>query len=261
MAEALKKGLWARRLTWAALILSMFGLAAALIAALGSGQGLWHFRIGFTVLRYAFYAAIAGGLLALIGLALSRRSPGSGLGTRNMLALAIALLFVLYLGSHIRTARSVPAIHDISTDLTDIPQFRALRVREDNLEGVPGEDREDLAALEPEERWKALHREAYADVQPVQVPWTIGETIGKAQALADKRGWDIVHVDPGRGILEATATTRFFRFKDDVVVRARKDPDGDGTIVDMRSISRVGGSDVGVNAERIRAFLEDLRQS
>jgi uncharacterized protein (DUF1499 family) len=59
-------------------------------------------------------------------------------------------------------------------------------------------------------------------------------------------------------VLEATETTFFFRFKDDVVVRARPAPGG-GSLVDMRSISRVGGSDVGLNAKRVRAFLADLQ--
>lgn len=261
MARAANKGVWARRLTWLALVLSIGGLAAALIAALGSGQGAWHFRTGFTILRYAFYAAILGGLVAIVAMVLSHRSKVRGLRTRNALALAVALLFVGYLGLHIRTARSVPAIHDVATNLEDVPQFRALQVREDNLENVPGEDRPDMAGLSPEERWKALHREAYADVKPVRVPWTVQETVGKAQALADKKGWQIVHIDPALGTMEATDTTRFFRFKDDVVVRVKKDPDGEGALVDMRSISRVGGSDVGVNAKRIREFLKDLRQS
>jgi len=258
---AVNKGPWARRLTWLALMLSIGGVSAALVSAWGTGGGAWHFRTGFTILRYAFFAAIAGGLLAIVALAMSQRARVPGLRTRNVLALAIALLFVGYLGRQIYTARTLPAIHDVSTDLEDLPQPRALQVREDNLEKVPDMDRADLKALEPEERWKAIHREAYGDLKPIRVPWTVEETIGKAQALADKRGWQIAHVDPARGALEATETTRFFRFKDDVVLRARKAADGKGTIVDMRSISRVGGSDVGVNAKRVREFLKDLRQS
>ncbi|HEY0626019.1 MAG TPA: DUF1499 domain-containing protein [Allosphingosinicella sp.] len=261
MADAVKQGRWARRLTWIALILSVGGVVAALIAALGSGNGAWHFRVGFTVLRYAFFAAIAGGVLAIVALVLSQRAKVPGLRTRNVFAAAIALVFVIFLGRQIYTARTVPAIHDVTTDLEEVPEFRALHVREDNLENVPGQDEPELARLSPEDRWKALHREAYADVQPIRVSWTVPETIAKAQALADKRGWDIAYVDPARGRLEATDTTRFFRFKDDVVIRARKDPEGKGAIVDMRSISRVGGSDVGVNARRIREFLKDLRQS
>ncbi|HEV2866129.1 MAG TPA: DUF1499 domain-containing protein, partial [Allosphingosinicella sp.] len=52
----------------------------------------------------------------------------------------------------------------------------------------------------------------------------------------------------------------FFRFRDNVVVRVRPDSDGSGSVVDMRSISRVGVSDVGVNARRVRAFLADLQR-
>ena len=72
----------------------------------------------------------------------------------------------------------------------------------------------------------------------------------------------MARVDPQAGTLEATAETLFFRFKDDVVVRVRPDPArAGGSIVDMRSISRVGGSDIGVNAKRIRAFLADLQKA
>jgi hypothetical protein len=260
MADAVTKSAWARRLTWAALVLSVGGLAAALIAAVGTGQGAWTYRLGLTILRYAFYVAAAGGLVAIAGLIASRRARVPGLARRNLLALAVALVFVVYLGMHIRTARSVPAIHDVATDLNDVPQFRALTVREDNLAKIPDLGKPELKALAPEERWKAIHREAYGDLQPVRVPWTVPETIAKAQALADKKGWEIAHVDPARGTLEATDTSLFFRFKDDVVLRARAAPQG-GTIVDMRSISRVGGSDVGVNAKRVRGFLKALRQS
>jgi uncharacterized protein (DUF1499 family) len=245
---------------WIALLLSVGAVLAALAAAWGTGQGMWDFRGGLTGLRYAFFAAIAGVLLAIAALIMSRR--GRAPARISLLALLVGGAFVAYLGSQIVTARSVPAIHDASTDLGELPQFRALQVRPDNLEKIPDEGDPKLAALPPEERWKALHRRAYSDVQPISVPWSVPETIQRAQMVAEKRGWQIAHVDPAAGQLEATDTTLFFRFKDDVVIRARRDPeDAKRTQVDMRSISRVGGSDVGVNARRIREFLQDLRQS
>jgi uncharacterized protein (DUF1499 family) len=247
---------WVRTLSWIVFILCIGSVAAALIGAVGSGQGAWHFRIGFTVLRYAFYAAAGGAVLALIALIASRRRAKFLL--INLVALIVAVGFLLYLGSMYRTARTVPAIHDVSTNLDDMPQFRRLTVRADNLENIPDMDRPELAAMQPEQRWKAIHREAYGDIRPVTVARSPAEVIERAESLARARGWEIAHVDRARGILEATDTTRFFRFKDDVVVRARPAPDGHGTIVDMRSISRVGGSDVGVNAARIRSFLRDL---
>ncbi len=253
---------WAGRLGWLALLLSVGALAAALIGAIGSGQGAWHFRTGFTLLRYAFFAAIAGAVLALAAIVMMRRRCSHARRWPVLLALLIGLGFAGYIGRQVVAARTLPAIHDVSTDLDDLPDFRALQVRPDNLENIPDQGRPELAAMEPEERWKTLHREAYGDLQPISVPWSVGETIQRAQTVAEKRGWDIAYVDPGRGILEATATTLFFRFKDDVVIRARPDPDKKGrTLVDMRSISRVGGSDVGANAHRIREYLKDLRQS
>ena len=259
MAGAVRQSGWAKQLTTLALILSIGGVAAALIAAIGSGQEAWPFRTGFTILRYAFFAAIGGGLLALIGLVMARRRHSARLSALNLAALVIGLSFVLYLGAQIRTARTVPAIHDVSTNLDDLPQFSVLKVRADNLEKVPDNDDPRLKAMDPESRWKALHRQAYSSLRTVQVPWTVAETVERAGRLARELGWEIAKADPQAGILEATDTTRFFRFKDDVVVRVRADPRG-GSQVDMRSISRVGGSDVGVNAARVRAFLDDLKQ-
>ncbi|MFN3943808.1 MAG: DUF1499 domain-containing protein [Allosphingosinicella sp.] len=257
MADGGKRAVWARRLTVAAAVLAFGGLAAALIAAVGSGRGVWHFRTGFTVLRWAFFAAIGGGVLAILAAFVARRTAPR-LVVVNLLALAAAFGFVLFLGQQVRTARAVPPIHDIATDLDDPPRFEALTVRADNLENIPDMGRPELAALDPEARWKAVHREAYDDIRPLLVPWTVPETIARAERLARARGWEIARSDPEAGALEATDTTFFFRFKDDVALRVRPAPDGSGSLVDMRSISRVGVSDVGVNAKRIRAFLADL---
>jgi hypothetical protein len=256
--QADNKGKWARRVTGAALVLGLGAVAAALIAAIGAGQGAWHFGGAFSVLRYAFFAAIAGAVLGLIGLILARRARKAGLMLPNLIAVVAALGFVLYLGAQIRTARSVPAIHEVATNLDDLPQFTRLKLRDDYLAKVPDMDRPELKALPPEARWKAIHREAYGDIRTVRVAMSPADTIRRAAQLARDRGWAIAHEDPAAGLLEATETTFFFRFKDDVVIRARPAPEG-GSLVDMRSISRVGGSDVGLNAKRVRAFLKDLQ--
>ena len=258
MNQGAARGKWARLVTWAAVLLAVGSVLAALVAAVGSGQDWWHFRVGFTVLRYAFWAAAAGGVLALAGLGLAVLARRRKLIGANLIAAIVALGFLLYLGSQIRTARSAPAIHDISTDLDDLPQFTRLKVREDNLENVPDMERAELKAMDPEARWKAIHREAYGDIRMVRLDVPPEEAVRRAAELARERGWEVAHMDAKAGTLEATDTTFFFRFKDDVAVRVRPAPGG-GSLVDMRSISRVGGSDVGVNAQRIRAFLADLQ--
>lgn len=258
MVEASRGKAWTRGLTRAALVLTIGGLAAALIAAIGSGQGMWSFRGGFDVLRWAFYAAVAGGVLALLAFVLGRRS-GVRSGRLNLLALVVALAFGGYVARQVAKASSVPAIHDVATNLDDLPQFAILKVRADNLEKIPDGDGA-TAALPPLERWKAIHRTGYSDLRTVPVSGGVADVTRRADALATARGWVIARSNPAAGALEATATSLFFRFKDDVVVRVRPDPARPGgSIVDMRSISRVGGSDIGVNASRIRAFLGDIQ--
>jgi hypothetical protein len=259
MAEAGRRRIWAKRLSSAAGLLSVGAVAAALIGAVGSGQEWWHFRIGFQVLRYSAYAAAAGGVLALLGLLVAgRRAPR--LMLLNLLFLLIAGAFCFYLYSQYRSAMAAAPIHDVTTNIGDSPAFRTLRLREDNLADIPSRDRADLEALEPRERWAALHREAYGDLRTLSVPWTVAETIRRAEALARERGWEVATADPRGGLIEATETSRFFRFKDDVVLRVRAAPGGNGSLVDMRSVSRVGVSDVGVNARRSRSFLADLQE-
>jgi uncharacterized protein (DUF1499 family) len=113
--------------------------------------------------------------------------------------------------------------------------------------------------MEPEARWKAMHRSAYGDLHTLKVASSVEDSIRRAESLARDRGWEIAVSDPAGGRLEATETSFFFRFKDDVVVRARPAPGG-GSLIDVRSISRVGQSDVGVNAKRVRALLSDLQK-
>jgi len=259
MAEARKWRLWAGRLTLIAALLSFGAVVAALVAAYGSGQEWWHFRTGLKSLRYCFFAAVAGAVLAVVAIVLRRRGGGR-IGATNLLAILVGLGFSYYLYGMYRTAYAVPPIHDVTTNLDDYPRFYRLRVRDDNLASVPSDRRPDLAALSPRERWMAYHRQAYGDLATLRVPWPAAETVGRAQRLARERGWEVVTVDTSQGILEAVATSRFFRFKDNVIVRVRPLSEGGGSMVDMRSISRVGVSDVGTNAERIREFLADLQR-
>jgi uncharacterized protein (DUF1499 family) len=75
------------------------------------------------------------------------------------------------------------------------------------------------------------------------------------QAARDM-GWEIVDADPVEGRIEATDRTLWFGFADDVVIRLATTDSG--TRLDVRSKSRIGGSDVGANARRIRRYLARL---
>jgi uncharacterized protein (DUF1499 family) len=222
-------------------------LAALLLALAGPGVrlGLWSFRTGFDLLRWGAYLGLAAAIAALVQLAVPRwRTPGSW---PLVLALALGLLSAGVPWFWQRRARQVPPIHDISTDTDDPPTFVAvlpLRADAPNPAEYGGPE---VAAAQ---------REAYADIRPLALPMPPGSAFARALDAARSAGWSIVAADSVAGRIEATATTGWFGFKDDVVVRIR--PQGTGSRVDVRSVSRVGGSDVGTNARRIRAFLASL---
>jgi uncharacterized protein (DUF1499 family) len=141
-----------------------------------------------------------------------------------------------------------PPIHDITTDLDDPPAFAAvLPYRTGRVS--PAEY--DGAAT------AAQQRRAYPAVRSLRVRASPADTFAAAVATARDAGWQIVAEDRAAGRIEAIATTRMLRFKDDVVIRIR--PQEDGARVDVRSKSRVGVGDLGTNARRITAFLSALR--
>lgn len=174
---------------------------------------------------------------------------------RNFLsaALVLSLLPLLMVGPQIVTARSVPPIHDITTDTSEPPEFDVIvEHRVDALNSLDYGD-EEL----PAEQLAALQAEAYPNVQPLTMSWSVEEAAAAAEAALKGLGMEVVNVDVEAGRVEATATTFWFGFKDDVVVRIR--PDTEGVRIDIRSISRVGQSDLGANAARIESILAALR--
>jgi uncharacterized protein (DUF1499 family) len=233
---------WGRRCWVASLVLSGAGAVALLAAPLGSQVGLWTFRTGFVLLRWATYAAMAAGGLGLVGGLLARR-------WRPAVAVVALAIIVLAVPLHwLRLARSVPAIHDITTDTVSPPEFEAVVPLRVGAANPPDYD--------PTVASRQL--EAYPDLRPLEVARPVDEVFEEARLAAEAMGWEVVAVDRVRGRLEAVDTTFWFRFKDDVVVRVT--PTDAGARVDVRSKSRVGRSDVGTNAARIRKYLGEMRR-
>ncbi len=228
-----------------------------LLAPLGSGWGLWDWKSGLTGVQWSFFLAVGALLLGLLYIWRGRRT---GRTRRPLLWLGtlIAAAYSIWMLSLLAGAASVPAIHDVSTDLADPPQFAVLALRADNLDNIPGADDTEMKGMSPVQRWTLLHQKEYGDIRSVRIDQPMNAVMAKAARLATERDWEIASNVPSEGRLEATATTALFRFKDDIVLRVRPTEDGRGSIADMRSVSRVGQSDLGVNAKRVRSFLADL---
>jgi len=233
--------------------LAGFGLAllcalAAVAAGLGARSGLWHFRTGFTILTWAAYGALVAVVLGLVAFVVDRSS---------WKAILLAFLTVV-LGSLVagvpwqmkQRAQHVPPIHDITTDTQNPPVFVAilpLRREAPNPAEYGGAD---IAAQQ---------QKAYPDLRPLLLNVPPMEAFQKGLEAARLTGWQIVDANQEQGRIEATDTTLWFGFKDDIVVRVT--PNDHGSRIDVRSVSRVGKSDVGKNASRIQEYLAKIRKA
>jgi uncharacterized protein (DUF1499 family) len=233
--------------------LAVGGVALGLVALLmlfltgpGSRFGWWHFRTSFTMMQYAAYVGIAALVLSIVGLILSR-------GRWRVVAavgLALGALAFFLPWNWRRDARQYPGIHDITTDTQNPPAFVAiapLRADAPNPVGYAGDS---VAQAQ---------RTAYPDIQPLMMAMPVDSAFSLAVHTAREMGWEMVDQDRRQGRIEATATTPWMGFKDDVVIRVSS---ASGIArVDVRSKSRVGRGDVGANANRIRQYLQRLRQA
>ena len=230
---------------WAKFVLyiSLIGLFALPIAALGVRFGFWGFQASAPVLYGACLLAVIGlvlGIAALVRAKLRGRPADrlpAGAGT------LASVLVLVWMGMQYLTATSVPPIHNISTDRDDPPMFDAVVA----LRG-PGTN-----SLEYDAEDAAAQAGGYPDLTGLATPLDAAAGVERAAAVAEDLGWEVVNVDSEQGIVEATATTFWFGFKDDVVIRVRAAESG--SKVDLRSVSRIGLSDLGANAARIEKFL------
>jgi uncharacterized protein (DUF1499 family) len=237
--------------------LVMLGAGLAVASALLLLAGPVGYRLGIvplpiallTLLRWGAYAAIAAAVLSLAGLVVTLIRPREA--RRGIWLAAIGLLAgVVLIGipGRFRLGPPKPPIHDITTDTQEPPEYVAvlpLRVNAPNTTVYGGE------------KVASQQREAYPGLQPLILNIPAPQAFERALATVREMRWDVVAADGAAGRIEATDTTFWFGFKDDVVIRVR--PADGGSRVDVRSLSRVGRGDAGTNAKRIRAYLDALK--
>jgi uncharacterized protein (DUF1499 family) len=236
--------------------LATFALALALSAALlvvlaGPGHrfGWWHFRRSFELMQWGAYAGIAAALLGSVAAVLARRGRALTMGAVALLV-GLAAFFVPW--NWRRGARAFPPIHDVTTDFQNPPELAFSRAMRDSVEGMNtwayGGD--SIAAQQ---------RKAYPDIAPVLLAMPLDSAYGVAYRTVQQMGWEVTAASRPERRIEAAATTAWFGFVDDVVVRVT--PGSGIARVDVRSVSRVGRGDVGANAKRIREFTARLKKN
>ena len=216
-----------------------------LAAGPGTRVALWDYGSGFQLMRWAGFAGLAAAAVAIVMLLLPRTRRAAPVALVVALMLGLGTAFVPW--NALRQARALPPIHDITTDTGRPPQFVAilpLRAAAPNPADYGGPD---VARAQAG---------AYPDLRTHRVDAAPADAFKRALQAARDMGWEIVAADAAAGRIEATDTTFWFGFKDDVVIRV--EAAGSGSRIDVRSVSRVGVGDVGANAKRIRAYLRRL---
>lgn len=239
-------------LSWVVLLGAGLAIASALVIVagpVGYRLGILSLRVALlTFLRWGVYGGIAAAVVSLAGFVVTLTRPKEA--RRGILVAAISLLVgVVLIGipGRFRLGPPTPPIHDITTDTQEPPEYVAvlpLRVNAPNTTVYGGE------------RIASQQREAYPELQPLMLSVPPPQAFERALATVREMGWALVAADAAAGRIEATDTTFWYGFKDDVVIRVRS-ADG-GSRVDVRSLSRVGGGDAGTNAKRIRGYLDAL---
>jgi len=231
--------------------LAVIALALLAVAPLGWRLGWWHFRFAFFWLMPASgLAGLAAALISLATLGLGWSRLGWPAAATAGIGLVLGALLVYVPWQYNRTRGTVPRIHDITTDTDNPPTFTAaLPARAAEKANPVAYEGSEVAALQ---------KAAYPDLAPATTALAPDEAFRRALAAArEMPGWTIVAADAATGRLEANETSRWFGFTDDIVIRVAAD--GAGSRIDMRSVSRQGRSDFGVNARRIRAYMAALR--
>jgi uncharacterized protein (DUF1499 family) len=241
-----------RRMPVLALILAIVAVALLALGPLGWRAGWWHFRVAFFYLMpWSAYCGLAAVVVAIVALAVGFRVNAARHIAIGVIAFIIggAIAYVPWHYSQMRG--TVPSIHDITTDWETPPQFLAI---------VPLREAEKANSVAYEgAKVSDLQKKAYPDIAPLTLDAAPAAAFPRALKAADQMGWTIVATDPATGRIEASQRSRWFGFTDDVVIRIAAA--GSGSRVDVRSVSRVGRGDFGVNAARVRGYLAALREA
>ena len=236
-------------ISWLGVFLSVLAILGLGISGPGYRLGFWGFSAGIGLVKYAAYISVAAVVVCLLAVALWTAGVFPGGMTPALIGLVIGGFVAVWTLKWQHNLKSVPYIHDITTDTGNPPLFVAilpLRAGAPNPAEYGGPE---LAKQQ---------QDGYPDLRPGSLSSSPEAAFPRALQAAKDMGWEIVASDPKALRIEATDTTLWFGFKDDVVVRLTPSPMG--SRIDVRSVSRVGKSDVGTNARRINAYLARVTQ-
>lgn len=273
---------WRGKFAGFALVLAIFSILWFAAAAVGTKLGFWDWQFGLVKMTigwgpFLLMAAAGISLLAMIiSLVKAPRKKAFMLALGALLISGLAFGRVVAFGGQ---AARLPPLHDIQTDWSDPIRPSDALVTEREATGALNPIADDPVIIDgANSRWPGMGGRRVAEVQeeaeyvpgeqkspkqapypriaPLELPATYIQGFQAARSAVNARGWDIVLEDAEAGLIEATETSFWFGFKDDIMIRVRSE--GDMVRIDVRSSSRVGLSDLGANAKRVRDLLDEI---
>jgi hypothetical protein len=241
------------KITFAAFIVS---LAVGLVASFGTRLGFWGAGFGLGTLFpwciYAGFFAFALGLVWMLSAMIANDSSGARYGLIGLIGAVLVLATPVY---DYTSNLGLPPIHDISSDTERAPVFVALLTRRDNATNSPDYDGpKKLSFMGKVSTVSALQHKYYGEIHSISLLMSPEKLFKRAVTGAYGMGWNVIAVVPDEGRIEATDTTFFFGFTDDIVIRVK--PAGMGAKLDIRSKARIGDDDEGRNAARVKAYIK-----
>ena len=273
---------WRGKFAGFALALSLFAILWFAAAAVGTKLGLWNWQFGLGVMTITWgpmllmAAAGISVLAVIVSLIKSPRKQAFMLAFAALLISGLAFGRVAAFGGQV--AR-LPPLHDIQTDWSNPIQPSGVLLTAREFTGAlnpietdpvidesanarwPGMGGRRVAEVQEEAEFDtATHKSPketpYPLIAPLTAPVTVEAAYEAALAAVEGRGWTVVTASPEDGTIEATETSFWFGFHDDIMIRILSGEDE--VVIDVRSTSRVGLSDLGANAKRIRNLLDEI---
>jgi len=229
------------------ILVSLVSLIAFLLVLLPGPLykfGIVELSTAFAGFKFGVYAGGAALVLLIVQALFMRKTLTLSSGVIALVFSVVAIAMPLNM---MNKAEGVPAIHDISTDLVNPPKFVAIAPLRANASNPVEYAGEEIAAQQ---------RKAYPELVTLSFAQSKADLMTASEQAVKNLGFAVVSANTATGIVEATDTTTWFGFKDDVVIRIKDE--GSQRFVDIRSKSRVGRSDLGKNAERIHSIINEL---
>ena len=245
-----RHGSWATRVALLGFMVALIGALLLIVAPLGYRAGIWSLRTALLDLPrvYVFYTGIVGAVISLAALVVASAGKRGGWAALAVVGIIVGGGSAYLPWSFAETEHALPPINDITTDTANPPAFEAvmpLRAAAHAQPVIYGAD------------FPALQKQAYPEIAPAHLDKPVDRAFAVALEAVRKKGWAIVAADGERGRIEATDTTFWYGFTDDIVVRVSAD--GTGSRIDVRSKSRLGRGDFGTNARRVLAYLAAIK--